>query len=331
MSKVFIHGCGGAGVTILSKEIARLVDDSSLHVDIRYIDTSRADIDLLPINDPSKIFLVTNNKVKKAIDGSGGVRGALDTYITESMQEYVDKLEYDKDDIHIVLSSASGGSGSLIAPRLIHNLKSIGVSAIYITLIDTSSIEYCNTSIKTLAHIDLMGHKYKYSIPTLILDNKEAIKVVNARIGVRAELLAILLSAKHKALDTADIRLFASNGYDKEVTGLVSIGIYKDNNISNLKDSLISTLRVLTNDEDFKIDTDVLSKVRQYKIGYLTEELTLRLNDMGYPIPLYFAITPNKALKTIEDAKKDLEDKLTIKEDKKQMFDADTDIGGMTI
>ena len=117
-----------------------------------------------------------------------------------------------------------------------------------------------------------MGHKYKYSIPTLILDNKEAIKVVNARIGVRTELLAILLSAKHKALDTADIRLFASNGYDKEVTGLVSIGIYKDNNISNLKDSLISTLRVLTNDEDFKIDTDVLSKVRQYKIGYLTEE-----------------------------------------------------------
>jgi hypothetical protein len=327
MSKIFLHACGGAGVTIASKEINRLVDDPNLDIEVRYIDTTRADIDNLPNIKEDKVFLVTNSKVNKRIDGSGGVREALDPYITESMEKYVDKLEYEKDDIHIVLSSASGGSGSLIAPRLIHNLKNMGVPAIYITLVDTSSIEYCNTSIKTLTHIDLMGRKYNYSIPTLIINNKEAIKIVNSRIGIRSELLAILLSASHKALDTADTVLFASNGYDKEVTGLVSIGIYKDNTIVNLKDNFISTLRVLTNDEYFKVDTDLLTKIKQYKIGYLSEELVLRLEELKYPIPLYFAITRNNAIASIQEAKAELEEKLKINEDKIQVFDIDTDLG----
>ena len=326
-NKVFIHACGGAGVTIASKEIARLIGDPSLNVDVRYIDTSLADINSLKGIAPEKVFLVGGGR----LDGSGGLRDALDQEITKAMPEYVKKLSPDKDDIHIVLSSASGGSGSLIAPRLIHNLKELNAPTIYITLIDTSSIEYCNTSIKTLAHIDLMGQKYRYSIPTLIIDNKDAINIVNKRIGIRTELLSILLSASHKALDSADIRLFASNAYDKEVTGLVSIGIYKENTVVNLKDSLISTLRILTNDEEFKIDTEVLSKVRQYKIGYLSEELSDRLKEIQFPIPLYFAITPNNALKKIEEAKKELEEKLSMKEEKKKIFDENTDIGGVKI
>lgn len=327
MSKVIIHCCGGAGVTIGSKEIARLIEDPALHVEVRYVDTSRADINSLSNIDEKKVFLIGDGK----LDGSGGLRDALEQEITRAMPEYVKKLNVDKNDIHIVLSSASGGSGSLIAPRLIHNLKTLDIPAIYITLIDTSSIEYCNTSIKTLAHIDLMGRKYGYSIPTVIIDNKDAIKIVNARIGVRTELLTILLSATHKALDSADIRLFAGNAYDKEVRGLVTIGVYKENTIPNLKDSLISSLRILTNDHDFKIDTTVLSKVKQYKIGYLSEELALRLSDLGYPIPIYFAITPNNSMAIINKAKEELEEKLTIKEDKVQMFGEDTDIGDVAI
>ena len=327
MAKVIIHCCGGAGITIGSKEIVRLMNDPALNIEVRFVDTSLADINSLPNIDEKKVFLIGEGR----LDGSGGKRDALDQEITKAMPEYVKKLAMDKDDIHIVLSSASGGSGSLIGPRLIHNLKTLKAPTIYITLIDTSSIEYCNTSIKTLAHIDLMGAKYNYSIPTLIIDNKDAIKMVNARIGVRTELLSILLSATHKALDTADVKLFASNAYDAEVKGLVSIGVYKENTIVNLKDSLISSLRVLTNDEEFKIDTTVLSKVRQYKIGYLSEELSLRLSELSYPMPIYFAITPNNALNIINTAKKELEAKLSIKEDKVQMFDSSTDIGGVSI
>ena len=331
MSRVIIHACGGAGVTIASKEIARLISDPNLKVDVRYIDTSRADIDSLKNIEESKVWLVTNDKVNKKIDGSGGVREALDPYITESMEKYVDKLEHSKTDIHIVLSSASGGSGSLIAPRLLHNLKASGASAIYITLIDTSSIDYCETSIKTLTHIDLMGRKYKYSVPTLIVDNKEAIQIVNLKIGIRVELLSLLLSAEHKALDSADIGLFAANGYDKDAHGLVTIGVYKEDTILKLKDSFISTLRVLTTDEEFKVDTETLSKIKQYKIGYISEEIADRLAELKFPMPIYFAITRNNSVETIKATKKELEEKLKINEDKTQLFEESDTVGGISI
>lgn len=325
MNKVRIYGAGGAGVTIAAKNIQQLVTDSFLDVEVKYIDTSRADINSLDVD--SRDTYIISNSVGRDIDGSGGVRESLDKYITDAMPEYVDGLSFGDTDIHIVLSSASGGSGSLIAPRLIHNLKSTGAPVLYITLVDTSSIQYCETSIKTLKHIDLMGRKYGYSVPTMIVDNNDAIKVVNSRVGLNVELLSLLLSAKHKAIDSADNVMFASNGYDKDALGLVTLSLHTEDSISRLKGSLLSTLRVLTDDEYYKIDTNILDKVKQYKVGYPSEEGLERLKTLNLSVPLYFAITPNSSVRKIEAIKADLEEKLTIKEDKQEVFSDDEDIG----
>lgn len=330
MQRVIVYGCGGAGITITAKEVLVLENDSRVNVVTKYIDTSRADIDSFDL-DPSRVHVVTNSKVDKRIDGSGGIREALDKHISASMETYMEQLDYEKEDIHIVVSSASGGSGSLIAPRLIHNLKSAGLPVIYITLVDTSSVQYCETSIKTLKHIDLMGRKYDYTVPTLVVDNNESIKVVNNRIGINATLLSILLTSTHKSLDTADMSLFASNAYDKTTKGLVTLSVHTEERISTLKGSFISTLRVLTNDQYYKIDTTILDKVRQYKIGYTSTDTLQHLSELSLDVPIFFAITPNSAVSKIEAIKEELEDKLTIKEDKQEVFSMDEDIGGVSI
>lgn len=326
MNKIYVYGCGGAGVTITSKEITKLVGDNMLNVHTKFIDTSRADIDSFDLNQED-VFVVTNTKVDRKIDGAGGVREALDKYITPAMQDYADKLAYDKSDIHIVVSSSSGGSGSLIAPRLIHNLKSAGCPVLYITLVDTSSVTYCETSIKTLSHIDLMGRKYKYSIPTMVVDNSDAIKVVDSKIGLNVELLSVLLSADHKALDSADNIMFVSNGYDKDTFGLVTLSLHTNDSLARLKGNFISTLRILSDDEYFKLDINTLDKVRQYKTGFISDAVAERLTTLNLNVPLYFAITPNSSVKKIEAIKVELEEKLTIREDKKEVFSSETDIG----
>lgn len=325
-----VHGCGGAGINITAQEIERLKKDNAVfgNVKTKYIDAATADIseyEFIPENDK---FIISSNKLNQAVDGAGGVREALDKFITEDIKNYVDKLDKQPDDIHVVISSASGGSGSLIAPRLIHNLKMLKLPVIYIMVTDTSSVLYCDNSLKTAKHIELAGNKYNYSIPTIMIDNKDALDIVNARVGLQVEQLAILCNGNHKSLDTTDMIMFASNGYDKEATGLVTISIHTSDSIAKISDSFISTLRILTDDRLFKLDTTVLPKVRQYKQGYPNEAVVSRIKECKLTLPLYFAITTNNALSKLDAIKADLAKKFKIKEEKKSFFDDnDTDLG----
>lgn len=326
--KVIVHGCGGAGVNITAQVVERLKEVVEVFgvVETRYIDTATADVGEYDFIPESDVFIISSNKLNKVIDGAGGVRESLDKFIVEDIKNYVDKLDKAIDDIHIIISSASGGSGSLIAPRLIHNLKMLKLPVIYIMVTDTSSVMYCDNSLKTAKHIELAGNKYGYSIPTIMIDNKEALDVVNARVGIQVEQLAILCNGNHKSLDTTDMIMFASNAYDKDTTGLVTIGIHTNDTISKLSDSFISTLRILTNDRLFKLDTNILPKVRQYKQGYPTEPVVERIKECKLTMPLYFAITPNNALAKLDAIKTDLAKKFKIKEEKKVFFD-DDDLG----
>jgi hypothetical protein len=326
--RVLVHGCGGAGVNITAQEIERLKQDVKVFglVETRYIDTATADINEYEFIPDSDKFIISSGKLNKNIDGAGGVRESLNEFITEAVKNYVDCLDKHSDDIHIVISSASGGSGSLIAPRLIHNLKTLKLPVIYIMVTDTSSVMYCDNSLKTAKHIEVAGNKYNYSIPTIMIDNKDAVDVVNARVGLQVEQLAILCNGNHKSLDTTDMLMFIGNAYDKEATGLVTLSIHTNDTISKLSDSFISTLRILTDDRLFKLDTNVLSKVRQYKQGYPNDDVVARIKECKLPLPLYFAITTNSALAKLDAIKTDLTKKFKIKEDKKVFFD-DDDIG----
>lgn len=328
--RVIIHACGGCGLTITKKEIEKLVNDPLLNVIVKYIDTSIADAVPLGIADED-FFLIKNDKVNQKTDGSGGLRATLDAIITPGVKEYLNQLEYAKTDIHVVISSASGGSGSLIAPRLIHSLKEVGAAAIYLTVTDTSSVQYCETTIETLTHIDQMGRIYGYSVPTIPVDNKDAINIVNKAVGTIMDLLAILFSAEHKSLDTTDMLYFGNNAYDKAATGMVSLAIYDENNIVKLKDDFISSLRILTTDQFFKVDTEVLTKIRQYKIGFISEEVKARLEQCAYTTPVFYAITQNSLVEKVSKIKSDLEIKLGIKEAKVEMFGKVDSIGGVKI
>lgn len=322
--RTIIHACGGCGINITAQNIDLLRHQPEIYgeVAIKYVDTARADVDEYKFIDDKDIFIITSNK-----EGAGGIREALDSYVSEDIKTYVDTLKLKKDEIHIVISSASGGSGSSIGPRLVHNLKMLGHPVIYVMVTDTSSILYTNTSLKTAKHIEIAGNKYKYSVPTIIIDNKDPIDVVNTRVSLQVEMLSILFNGLHKSIDSTDCLLFASNAYDKEVTGLVSLSIHTSDTISKLSDSVISTMRILTDNRQFKVDTDILPKLNQYKIGYPNETIQEIIKKVKLSLPIYYAISSNNALGKLNALKAELDKKATIKEEKKSFVDEDDDIG----
>lgn len=327
--RTIIHACGGCGVNITATELELLKKEQDIYGEVitKYIDTTTADIEEYEYIGESNRHIISSGKLNDSVDGAGGIRESLDKYITEDIKNYVDNLKIDKKDIHIVISSASGGSGSLIGPRLIHNLKLLKLPVIYIMVTDTSSIVYTENSLKTAKHVEIAGNKYGYSIPTIMVDNKDPIDVVNSRVGLQVEQLAILFNDMHKSIDSTDIAMFVSNAYDMDVTGLVTLSIHTSDTISKLTDSLITTLRVLTTDRLFKIDTNILPKLKQYKIGYPNEVVTKTILDSGLTMPLYFAITTNSALTKLDSIKSDLNKKSKIKEEKKSFVDDDEDLG----
>ncbi len=324
-----IYGCGGCGVNIAAQELEVFKKQPEIYGDviIKYIDTTKADINEYDEIEDKDKYIISSGKLNKDIDGAGGVREALDVYVTEDIKNFVDKLKFNQGDIHIVISSASGGSGSLIAPRLIHNLKSMNLPVIYLMVTDTSSIFYCNNSLKTAKHIEAAGIKYQYSVPTIMIDNKDSLDVVNARAGLQIEMLCILFNGMHKSLDSTDITMFAGNAYDKSVHGLVSLSIHTNDTISKLSDSLITTMRILTSDRLFKIDNAVLPKVTQYKIGYPNETIDAVIKEVKLSTPLYYAITSNSALAKLDAIKADMTKKSKIKEEKKSFIEDDEDLG----
>ena len=322
--KKIIHACGGCGINITATELDLLKHQPELYgdVSVKYIDTARADVDEYEFIDDKDVYIITSQK-----EGAGGIREALDSYISEDIKTYVDTLKLKKDEIHIVISSASGGSGSSIGPRLIHALKSLGHPVIYVMVTDTSSMFYTNTSLKTAKHIEIAGNKYGYSVPTIIIDNKESLEVVNKKVALQVEMLTILFSGLHKSIDNTDSLLFAGNAYDKNVTGLVSVSIHTNDSISKLSDSLITTMRVLTDDRQFKVDVDILPKLNQYKIGYPNDKTIEAIKSNKLVLPLYYAITTNSSLAKLETLKNELDKKSKITEEKKSFVSDDDDIG----
>ena len=170
MSRLIVYGLGGAGVSIVAKEIEKLTINEEINVETRYMDTSDADIKAYDLN-PDNVHLVTTSKLNVSIDGSGGKRSELDEYISAFIPKHINESAYAEGDVYVVITSTSGGSGSLLAPRFISSIKALGRPIICIMLTDTTSVYYCDTTLKTLAHIEKLGRKLDCLIPTIQIDN----------------------------------------------------------------------------------------------------------------------------------------------------------------
>ena len=203
-----IYACGGAGINVAKHfERFRKSHEQADHADDKvfartmpiYIDTSRSNL--------TSDIPAEHTYIIGGLDGSGKVRRENADAISQCTLDILQKFK--PADISIVLSSTSGGSGSVLAPSITSELLNRGQAVIVIAIgSDDSRIELENTS-KTIKTYESIAKLRKTPVTMLYHNNSEAEggrKDVDAEVIQEVTKLAALFSRCNRELDTKDLQ-----------------------------------------------------------------------------------------------------------------------------
>lgn len=212
--KLRIYACGGCALNIVSTfENIKNTDNTFAQIDACYIDTSKSN--LFSKNLPQeKIYLFED------MDGSGKIRAANSQVISKNSLAILQK--FTPDVINIVVHSASGGSGSVIAPSLVSELKANGAKVIVIIVGSTDTIKETENTFKTLETYESISKLRNSSTITHYLENGKSGRTDVDQAAIYAiSLIAGLYGGQHSELDTADLGTWLE--YATMTTGVPTI------------------------------------------------------------------------------------------------------------
>lgn len=277
-SHVRLYACGGAGVNV-SKTMEGFRDSnvkgfSSL--DIVYIDTSGSDFDSV---EEKNIYRF------KEKDGSGALRKesfhVISKYAKEILQEYPPL------DLNIVISSASGGSGSVVSPTLVGELLKEDKNVAVILIGATDTVIYANNTFNTLKSFENISKTNKKSILMRYLQNESSSKTesVNEKARFIIASLCMLFSGENKGLDSKDLYHWINfnkvTSFDAQLVSLEAVSALSD---LEAKGNVISVASLA----EKGANTDLGEMVEVQFIGYIPENTD---NDSKAKLPIHFVTT----------------------------------------
>lgn len=198
--EISIYACGGTGTAVASR-FEQYRDkgaiDGFAKVTPFYIDTSMSDIN----SDLPREFLYIFDKV----DGSGKLRRENNEVIKAEINAILHSFR--PSDLNVVVSSASGGSGAVIAGYLLNELQRRGETVIVITVGSCDSRIELENSIKTMRTYERAAVVNNMPVPLAYFENNSSNtkESVNAEIEQLIRSLVSLFSRQHRRLDKTDL------------------------------------------------------------------------------------------------------------------------------
>ena len=243
---IIIHACGGAGCAIGTKVIDALTEQYSTYSDmpaweIEYIDSTEQNIISVLGRDPSTMDnftkITSNLHSKKDIDGSGGDRGTNYKDIAIAASAYLDDNAWIKNNVnefHIVISSAGGGTGSVISPLLVNSLLERNITVIPILIGDSSTMNYARNTLNALSTFNNIANKLKKPIALIYGDNDssdtvdctDTVNNVNAVILAQITVLSVFLSGTNTNIDNQDMHNFIDFTKNRLMSSEIPVGVY---------------------------------------------------------------------------------------------------------
>lgn len=225
-----VYCCGGAGSNV-GKQI------TDLDVNVTFIDTSVSNLKGV---DESKIYKI------EGIDGAGKDRKI--TYDNFKNPDEVLIRFKPSAELNVVISSLSGGSGSIIAPVLARELIKQGHNTIVIAIDSTNSVIEIENCIKTLKTYKSFSNAQKKSISIFHIPNKSR-KEADHRAIYFINLLSLLVNKEHtEEFDTSDLRNFIN--FDNVTDNEPNVSIIEINPnetvVPEKNTSIVSTVLVTT-------------------------------------------------------------------------------------
>ena len=205
--RIRVYACGGAGVNT-GKRIAdqfgtnQAVQDGLASIEVSYIDTSRANVDQRVKDDQ---FYQIKALSGDQLDGSGKIRRENAEPIMSYVPEILERFE--PGDLSIVVSSASGGSGSVIAPSIVSQLLERDKPVIVILISSTDSRLDVENSLKTLKSYDGVRQQREKPVVMAYFQNSPETKrgqVDDAVLRLIGGLM-VVYSRENEELDSKDL------------------------------------------------------------------------------------------------------------------------------
>jgi hypothetical protein len=208
--KVKLYACGGGGTNIgyLFEKYRETDAVGFAQIEVVYIDTSRSNLheDI----SAKHVYLLDGT------DGSGSIRAENAQPIAERIRDVLQK--HPPADLNIVLSTAAGGSGSVIAPELTSELLSRDASVVVIAIGSTESRLYASNTLKTLKSYEGVAKARKAPVVLHYVQNGATMprSEVDTQVRSLVSALCALFSRENRELDSRD--LFNWLRFDRSTT-----------------------------------------------------------------------------------------------------------------
>ena len=269
-------GCGGNIASLLERH--RDQEESGFgKLDICYIDTSKSNFKK-HVNQ-SNAFLFEN------MDGSGKVRSENSAEINDRIKAILQKFK--PADLNIVISSASGGSGSVIGPLLTGELLANDAPTVVLTIGSADTRLDTENTLKTIKSYESISKRTGAPVVMMYVQNSQTTTRGEAdQIMFNAIMaLAVLFSRQTPELDTRD--LFNWLRFDRVTTfpiQLASLTILENKDVIQDLGNIISVASVAQEGTS----TTLLEMPEYQCVGFLPD-------NIGAPVlekaPLHFVIS----------------------------------------
>lgn len=233
MSSIKVYAAGGAGINV-AKQL------TDLDIDVNMIDTSESNLKACGTNN---VFLVDG------LDGAGKNRKISYDNFKDISSDVLIKFK-PSEQLNVVLSSVSGGSGSIIAPYLAKELIGQGFNTIVIGIESKKSLIEVDNASKTLQTYKSFSNNLKKCLNLYYISNpsrkdadEEAIHFIN--------LLAVLVDKNRtEEFDNADLTSFLNfNTVTDNDPNMAIIEVTPNEESDNEKGSNIVSTILITKDK----------------------------------------------------------------------------------
>lgn len=199
---VTVYGCGGTGIELLTKV---LKTDLSSFAQVRqaFVDGSRSNVSQERRIEEDKWYFL------EGVDGAGKIRKSNYEVTDRSISDILFKLK--PSDLNLVIFSASGGSGSVIGPKIVEALYAQGKAVILFVVGSTESYNTTDNTLKTLYSIDGIARKQNAFANVCFDSNENNTRndLVDATMVNSIRAVLDLYSGLHHGIDTADVLTWA--------------------------------------------------------------------------------------------------------------------------
>ena len=294
LNKVVIYGCGGAGLNQARKfeDLYNQAAPGYANIMPVYIDTS----DSNNIKDPA---IAERAYRYEKIEGSGGLRKENVELISDSVNEIL-KM-HRPGDLNIVISSLSGGSGSVIAPCLVSELLARNLNVVVIGIGSSETEIRITNSINTIKSYAAIAEDAQKPIVMSLHNNTPKTPRVTVDDSIFKVILrlAVLFSGANAELDAKDLENWlAFNRVTRFPTGLYTLAFVTSDDAkdyNNVFDGEVVVSEASLFPEDADTSTTFGGAYNCYGFVHKDNQADIRLD-----YPMGFVITDGRVIKTME-------------------------------